>query len=270
MKKRDSESKSVEETLARADLHDAWDASYRSPQSERFFDRALDTVTRAVAAPPEATFLDAGCGACTHSIRLARRGYRVHAVDFSDTVLEEARQRVHTAGLHDRITIERQNLLALTFPDATFDYALCWGVLMHIPEIETAIAELARVLRPGGKLVVSEANVASVEQMALQSLRRVLRKQVGVRSQAGIEHWFDTPAGPLLARQTNMGWLVERFAENNLALTRRMPGQFTELYTRFSSPLVTGLIHSWNAFWFRRVQAAGPAFGNILIFEKQL
>src|SRR5919112_2064790 len=85
--------------------------------------------------------------------RLPRRGFGVRAVDFSESALEMGRAYVEAQGLGDRIELGRESLLELSFPDESFDYALCWGVLMHVPDAERAVAELARVLRPGGMLV---------------------------------------------------------------------------------------------------------------------
>ena len=84
-----AESKSllVQNLLARPDMHCQWEGDYRTAANEDFYERAFDSIIDELAPPPGATFLDAGCGPCAHSARLARRGFNVQAVDFSESAL---------------------------------------------------------------------------------------------------------------------------------------------------------------------------------------
>ncbi len=77
------------------------------------------------------------------------------------------------------------------------DYLLCWGVLMHVPELGKAVSELTRVLRKGGMCVVSEVNMRSVQAVVLRHARQFLgRKKADVRRlAAGVEHWVKYPMG---------------------------------------------------------------------------
>lgn len=267
---KESESQLVESLLAKPDKHRQWTGHYRTADNEAFFEQAFDYVARELAAPPGSVILDVGCGSCAHSVRLARRGLRVRAVDFSESALGMARQHVEAQGLADRIELGRESLLGLSFPDASFDYALCWGVLMHIPDVERAVAELARVLRPGGLLVVSEGNMSSVEAVGLRAVKRLLgaEKAEVKRTPAGVEFWKEDEGGALVTRQADIDWLVRSFARGRARLVTRAAGQFSEGYAMTSSPAVRKLVHAFNNFWFRRVGAARPAYGNILIFRK--
>jgi len=87
-------SKKVENTLAKLDIHEEWEANYRTGENEPFFDLAFDYIVKILNPPPNSTFLDAGCGTCNHSIRLAKRGFHCVAVDFSENVLEKGRLNV--------------------------------------------------------------------------------------------------------------------------------------------------------------------------------
>jgi 2-polyprenyl-3-methyl-5-hydroxy-6-metoxy-1,4-benzoquinol methylase len=267
---RDSRSESVESTLRAEDVHRRWERSYRTVENEKFGEMVFDHIIGELRPPEGATFLDAGCGGCAHSIRLARRGFHVQAVDFSESALKMAQSNVDSSGLGNMISLKQENLVALSFRDQTFDYILCWGVLMHIPEVGTAVSELARVLRKGGKLVVSEANMYSLQSVAHRALKRALgRRSPGVaRTASGLEQWARTEAGELLMRQADVRWLKNAFEDRRVRVIRHIPGQFSELYTRFSSPMMTRIIHGLNYAWFRHVRAPGLSFGNIIIFEK--
>jgi ubiquinone/menaquinone biosynthesis C-methylase UbiE len=266
-----ADSRLVEQSLARPDIHLQWEATYRTAENERFFELAFDTIARILGAPRNGVILDAGCGPCSHAKRLARRGFRVEAVDFSASILALAKANVEAAGLAGRVSINRGDLLALPFGDATFEYVLCWGVLMHIPAVERAVAELMRVTRPGGLIVVAENNKGSLQSAALRILKRLRwseRAEVR-RMPAGVEYWTESAAGPILVRQANIDWLIDQFERGRFDVRHRIAGQFTELYTKISSPLLRRLIHEFNNFWFRYVRAPRLAFGNIVVAQKR-
>ena len=261
----------VKKTLAASDVHDKWKEDYRSAENERFYEAAFGYIVRVLDAPAGSTILDAGCGTCAHSIRLARHGFQVVAVDFSDVAVEEAAQHVRARGLDEKIALQREDLTSLTFADASFEYVLCWGVLMHIPDVEKAMSELARVTKPGGMLAISEGNMYSLEAVALRTAKRILprgEKAELKRVPAGLERWAETPAGTLLTREADIPWLVRRFRELGFELKKRAPGRLTELFTRIRFRALRKLIHGVNGLWFRFVKLPHPAFGNIIIFQK--
>src|SRR5262245_27731483 len=159
----DLKSTEVESLLKKSAIHERWWSDYfRNAENQAFYDEAFAHIKRLLKAPPQSVMLDAGCGSCSHSIRLARHGFLVHAVDLSEPVLTKAKLNVSDNRLNQQITIYRANLRALPFKDSTFQYALCWGVLMHIPDLGKAISELVRVLRPAGTLIISENNMYSL------------------------------------------------------------------------------------------------------------
>ena len=259
----------LERTLAPPGVHRAWEATYRTAENERFFEEAFDAVVRLVGAPAGATFLDAGCGVGSHSRRLASRGFRVVAVDFSESAVAAARENLAARGLSDRVRLERADLLHLPFADGAFEYALCWGVLMHVPDVERALDELARVVRPGGTLVLSETNASSWHARLLEALNAVRRRKPDLRrTAAGMEYQVTTESGVLLVRHAHPAWLVEQLGRRGFAVRHHVAGQFTELYARAPWGWLRSLFHGWNAFWFRTVRSPGAAFGNILILTK--
>jgi hypothetical protein len=90
-----------------------------------------------------------------------------------------------------------------------------------------------------------------------------------MRVPAGLESHEQTEHGALLTRQTDMAWLAAECRRLGLDLTRRRAGQFTELYVLAPWRWLRQAMHAFNDVWFRFVRLPGPAFANILIFEKR-
>jgi SAM-dependent methyltransferase len=110
--------------------------------------------------------LDLGCGAGRHAFEAYRRGADVVAVDWGVSEVEttkrwlgaigeagEAGQRPD--GTPARFEVVRGDLLHLPFPDGSVDRVMASEVLEHIPDDVTAMAEIFRVLRPGGRVAVT-------------------------------------------------------------------------------------------------------------------
>jgi ubiquinone/menaquinone biosynthesis C-methylase UbiE len=97
---------------------------------------------------PGETILDVGCGSGSLTFALAEHAdlARIDAVDFSPTFVAAAQAR----NTDPRVSIAEGDATALTFADRTFDRALALLVLHFVPEAGKAIAEMRRVVRPGG------------------------------------------------------------------------------------------------------------------------
>jgi 2-polyprenyl-3-methyl-5-hydroxy-6-metoxy-1,4-benzoquinol methylase len=264
------ESSIVKDTLSKTTVHDQWEGHFRNAANEKFYDRAFDWILETVRPLPDSTILDVGCGVGAHSIRLARRGFRVIGCDFADAVLEVGRSRARQSGLEDRVTFLQKDILELSFPSESFEYVLCWGVLMHIPDVERALTQLARVLKPGGVLILSEGNQDSLQSFFIEGLKKLLKKgdATALATAAGMEYWTDTPAGRLLIRQADVQWLRTWFERRGFVVVAHRSGQFTEVYTRFKSETIKRFIHGFNSFWFERVRSPRWSFANILIVRK--
>jgi ubiquinone/menaquinone biosynthesis C-methylase UbiE len=107
----------------------------------------------AFAALAEASWVvgDLGCGTGQVSAALAPFVSRVVAVDASAAMLQAARKRLHGFA---NVDLRRGDLEALPIDDARLDAATLMLVLHHVPEPERAIAEVARVLKPGGRVLL--------------------------------------------------------------------------------------------------------------------
>jgi ubiquinone/menaquinone biosynthesis C-methylase UbiE len=98
----------------------------------------------------------------------------VLGVDIAEQSLEVARRKAADEGL-EQVTFEVQDAENLTLPDNSFDKVFCSMGLMHFPSPEKALAEMYRVLKPGGKLVATvwgEAGKSPFIQVALTTLAR--------------------------------------------------------------------------------------------------
>jgi 2-polyprenyl-3-methyl-5-hydroxy-6-metoxy-1,4-benzoquinol methylase len=255
-------------TLADEHVHALWESGFRSPRNELFYELAFEHMLEKVKPLPGSVFLEVGCGPGFHAMRLARRGYKVKAVDFSDAVLDMARENARAAGLEHLIDVGREDLVDLSYDDHTFDYALCWGVLMHVPEVERAIEELSRIIVPGGHLIVHEGNVHSPEAIAILAAKRMTRRPGLRRTPAGVEHWKETSAGPLLTRRANIPWLIAAFERQGLLLRSRLPTQLTELYVKPRWEWMKNGMYTLNDYWSRRVGISWLAVGNTLLFQR--
>lgn len=257
--------------MADVNIHAKWVATYRTAEAQAFYEMAFDEIARQLAAPRDAMILDAGCGSCAKSVLLAARGFRVVAMDFSADALALAGETIRRHGVEERITLRQGDLLDLPFENGEFSYVICWGVLMHVPDVQRALAELARVLKPGGVLVTSEANMYSLQAIAIRWLKRLLGRGRGrvVRTPAGLVCHEQTEHGELVTRETDIAWYTGELDRLGLELSARLSGQFTELYTVTPWRPVRRLIHDWNHFWFTAVRLARPAVANILIFRKR-
>jgi len=107
------------------------------------------------------TVLDLGCGEGRHAFEAYRRGARVIAVDWGVSEVETTKRwlgAIAEAGEAPpgaRFEVVRGDLTALPVPDASVDRVIASEVLEHIPDDATAMAEIARVLRPGGRVAVT-------------------------------------------------------------------------------------------------------------------
>jgi SAM-dependent methyltransferase len=159
----------------RAELQYGRPVPLPDPRVDRKFERVWELLE---AHLPCDAFLDAGCGDGRHLAAIAAAGYRparVVGVDISQRILETARATV--AELAPELV--RANLEALPLEDDAFDLVLCTQVIEHLIDVEAGMRELARVLRPGGTLVLTTDNrrryVSKVLAAPRTAIVRVLR-----------------------------------------------------------------------------------------------
>ncbi len=141
----------------------------------------LDVIWRRKAAealdlPAGAEALDLCCGTGDQSIALRKRGARVASADFCVPMLAIARRKFARQGA-PRPAALAADALALPFPSARFDGATVSFGLRNVADLDASLRQLARVLRPGGRLVVLELAIPDlpvVRQLYLFYFLRLL------------------------------------------------------------------------------------------------
>lgn len=105
---------------------------------------------------PGLKVLDFGCGNGENGIYAAECGAEVKGIDISPEGVANANLNAQQSGVADRCRFEVMDGENMTFADNTFDVAVEYGVLHHV-DLDKAIAELSRVLKPGGEMICIEA-----------------------------------------------------------------------------------------------------------------
>lgn len=117
-----------------------------------------DAVFEAVRESSPQRFLDVGCGMGELAERVQHQvGVEVVAVDISPRMVELTRARGVDASVAD--------VQALPFEDNSFDCVAANWVLYHVPDLDLGVRELARVIRPGGRLVAATLGAANMQEL---------------------------------------------------------------------------------------------------------
>lgn len=155
--------------------------------------------------------LDLGCGTGAMSEMLGPMGARVTAVDLAPQMVEEARRRL--AGTPGIERIAAMDAQALDLPDASFDVVVAALSLMFCPDHPAAFAEVHRVLRPGGLLVM--ACWGTADQCESVTVGRVAARFATQRPPEG------TPGGQSLGDPAHLRALLEAAGFGDITMTSR-------------------------------------------------
>ena len=121
-----------------------------------------DAVARVVggAGGTGIRVLEVGCGTGNHLLPLAAAGARATGVDASDAMLRVAHHKAKAAELE--LCLEHARAESLPFADGAFDFVCSFNALEFVDDRAAAVAEMVRVLRPGGRLAIAVLNRRSV------------------------------------------------------------------------------------------------------------
>jgi ubiquinone/menaquinone biosynthesis C-methylase UbiE len=126
--------------------------------------------------------LDVGTGDGTYAIEAARRGADVTGVDSDLAMLGAARARARAGGAS--VSFQEGRAETLAFADASFHVVLAISVLCFVSDPHAAVKEIARVLAPGGRLVVGE-----LARFSVWAARRRMRAWLGARTWRRAHFW---------------------------------------------------------------------------------
>jgi SAM-dependent methyltransferase len=182
-----------------------WSATYDEPRNS-LFDSDEPVVHAILDTLPIGTALDAACGTGRYAAYLAARGHHVVGVDSSPDML--ARARVPDA------TFVRGDVHQLPLADGTVDIVVSALALVHVPSLVPLIAEFARVLRPGGHLVISDIHH---ERVLLGSVVHA----VGPAGEPGVAPTYQHTPGDYLRAALPTGLQVRRCEEPRPTLPDR-------------------------------------------------
>ncbi|MCL4272526.1 MAG: class I SAM-dependent methyltransferase [Anaerolineales bacterium] len=137
------------------DIQNAYNEWSDIYDSNRNFTRDLDAqVTREILADQRfASILELGCGTGKNTVFLAEIGERLHAFDFSEGMIQKAREKVKPGNVRFEMAdlTRRWNC-----DDSAYDLIACNLVLEHIEDLSHIFSEAARTLMPGGKFLINE------------------------------------------------------------------------------------------------------------------
>jgi ubiquinone/menaquinone biosynthesis C-methylase UbiE len=172
----------------------------------------LDMVNE-LALPAGASVLDVGCGAGVAATHLAERGYKVTAVDPVAEMLEATRTRALKRGVDDKLKTQTGDANSLPFEDNAFMVVIAMGVLPWLPSIDRPLNEMARVLKPGGRLIVTTDNRWSLRWWLeplnnpiiapLKEIVQSIRRKYG--RQASCAPWYPTSTAAIDKALINRG-----------------------------------------------------------------
>jgi SAM-dependent methyltransferase len=114
----------------------------------------MERIEREAALLRGQHLLEIGCGMGFDSLEFLKRGVRVTATDLTENAVRLARRHFEVEGVQAE-SVHTENALALSFPDGTFDAVWSNGVLHATGDTHRAVQEARRVLKPGGRAIIS-------------------------------------------------------------------------------------------------------------------
>src|SRR6266496_3613100 len=177
----------------------------------QFFDRHLFGYSRTwVCSQAAGDVLEVAIGTGLN-LGFYPDGVRLVGVDFSPAMLERARDRAHK--LNRNVDLREGDAHALAFPDGSFDTVVCTFSLCGIPDERQAVAEMRRVLRPGGLLLLADHVAGSA--WPVRAVQRLLEL---VTVPLGGEHFLRRPLEHVRAQ----GFQIQRHERFKLGIVERL------------------------------------------------
>jgi SAM-dependent methyltransferase len=150
---------------------------------------------------PSSRLLDLACGSGRPSLRIAQKtGCRVCGIDLNPDGIEQAQASAQELGLGERAEFRAGDATTrLPFADASFDAVMCIDAINHLPDRPRLFEEWRRVLKPGGRLLITDPTVVT---------GAVTNEEIAIRASIGF--FVFVPAGLDEAVLGQVGFEVER------------------------------------------------------------
>jgi ubiquinone/menaquinone biosynthesis C-methylase UbiE len=167
----------------------------------RSWDMLLEMV-RASGLPPAGRIVDVGCGYGHWACQLATRlGASVLAIDIVPAAVAGAREQVKAQGLEDRVLVREASIEQIPAASGTYDAVWCRDMLNHVADLGAALGECARVLRPGGVMLIFQTFAGELlEPREAARLYRALGVVPRNMAQAHVEEAFAAAGFRLLQK----------------------------------------------------------------------
>ncbi|RDG38270.1 SAM-dependent methyltransferase [Streptomyces corynorhini] len=134
-----------------------WDTPDSKATIEEAMDRLTDVFTEWLRVDGTSHVLDLGCGVGGPGLRLvSHTGARVTGISVSEEQIKTANRLAAEAGLADRAVFQHGDAMRLPFADDSFDAVMALESLCHMPDRQQVLTDVARVLAPGGRLVLTD------------------------------------------------------------------------------------------------------------------
>lgn len=184
---------------------DGYDAQLRheQPFGSAMFGRSERVIQEILAGRPAGVALDAACGTGRVAGYLCELGHEVIGIDSSPEMLASARKQVPGADFREGV------LESLPLPDDSVDVAVTTLALCHVPDLVPVMSEFARVLRPGGDLVISDIH-------AEQIFRGSVVKALGPEGEPGLVLTYRHQPTDYLRAALSVGLRVRRCEEQQV------------------------------------------------------
>jgi SAM-dependent methyltransferase len=238
-----------------AALHGAWPTG---PDNAYLLNRLRDIPVEATAEGARGPVLEVGASEAIHSCRLSLLGLKTIALEPSFPMLWHARERMAEYGT--KVELVRGISEKLPFPDGVFDRVLCESSIDHLADPALGIREMARVLRPDGRLVIGVVNYGSINVRMSRVVYRVARllrlapKDVHLfwDSPVPIEHTFECTY-PILMKLC--GQYLDLDKAFGVSMGWAFPG-WGELLGKLSEKRTTKILHTLDRVAYRMPRAA--------------
>jgi SAM-dependent methyltransferase len=238
-------------------------------EAARLLERDKRASYEMMRIAPNQTILDVGCGPGTDTVPMAQivgsKGF-VIGVDYDLDMLRKANQRAAEAGVKAWVKHLRVDAHSLPFHSSVFDACRGERVLQHVTDPEHVLAEMVRVTKPGGWVVVGEPDWASFAvDVPDPTLIDVERRLIRYKADHLTRHGYIGRQLHRLFRQRGLGGLEIRIITvplTNLPIARRiLVLDDTEDHAVAEGVLTTDELQRWRAA-LEQSSAAGEFFAN--------